>query len=29
VLETGRISHSGTGRDLLNDKRVREAYLGV
>ncbi len=29
VLETGRISHSGTGRELLNDKRVREAYLGV
>ena len=29
VLETGRISHSGTGRDLLNDQRVREAYLGV
>jgi branched-chain amino acid transport system ATP-binding protein len=29
VLETGRISHTGTGRDLLNDKRVREAYLGV
>jgi branched-chain amino acid transport system ATP-binding protein len=29
VLETGRISHSGTGRDLLNDTRVRAAYLGV
>ena len=29
VLETGRISHSGTGRELLNDARVREAYLGV
>ena len=29
VIETGRISHSGTGRELLNDKRVREAYLGV
>ncbi len=29
VLETGRISHTGTGRELLNDKRVREAYLGV
>jgi branched-chain amino acid transport system ATP-binding protein len=29
VLETGRISHSGTGRELLNDTRVREAYLGV
>lgn len=29
VLETGRISHSGTGRDLLDDPRVRAAYLGV
>ena len=29
VLETGRISHSGTGRNLLNDSRVRSAYLGV
>jgi branched-chain amino acid transport system ATP-binding protein len=29
VLETGRISHTGSGRELLNDKRVREAYLGV
>jgi branched-chain amino acid transport system ATP-binding protein len=29
VLETGRISHAGTGRELLNDARVREAYLGV
>ncbi len=29
VLETGRISHSGSGRDLLNDPRVRSAYLGV
>ena len=29
VLETGRISHAGTGRELLNDPRVREAYLGV
>ena len=29
VLETGRITHSGSGRDLLNDARVREAYLGV
>ena len=29
VLETGRISHTGTGRELLNDPRVREAYLGV
>ncbi len=29
VIETGRISHSGTGRDLLNDARVRAAYLGL
>ena len=29
VIETGRISHTGTGRDLLNDARVREAYLGL
>ena len=29
VLETGRISHSGSGRELLNDARVRSAYLGV
>jgi len=29
VLETGRISHTGSGRELLNDKRVREAYLGM
>lgn len=28
VIETGRISHTGTGRDLLNDARVRTAYLG-
>jgi branched-chain amino acid transport system ATP-binding protein len=29
VIETGRISHTGTGRDLLNDARVRTAYLGL
>lgn len=29
VIETGRISHSGSGRELLNDERVRAAYLGV
>jgi len=29
VIETGRISLSGTGRDLLNDARVRSAYLGL
>ncbi|WP_235691984.1 ABC transporter ATP-binding protein [Elioraea tepida] len=29
VLETGRIAHAGTGRALLDDPRVREAYLGI
>jgi len=29
VLETGRITRSGTGRALLDDPAVREAYLGV
>jgi branched-chain amino acid transport system ATP-binding protein len=29
VIETGRISHSGSGRGLLNDPRVRAAYLGL
>jgi branched-chain amino acid transport system ATP-binding protein len=28
VLESGRITLSGTGQDLLRDPRVREAYLG-
>ena len=28
VLETGRITLSGPGRDLAGDRRVREAYLG-
>ena len=28
VLETGRIILSGSGRELLGDPRVREAYLG-
>ena len=28
VLETGRISMSGSADELLHDKRVREAYLG-
>jgi branched-chain amino acid transport system ATP-binding protein len=29
VLETGRVMTEGTGHDLLNDKHVREAYLGT
>ena len=29
VMETGRISLSGTGRALLEDSKVRTAYLGV
>ncbi len=28
VLEVGQIVLEGTGQDLLNDKRVQEAYLG-
>ena len=28
VLETGRITLSGTGRELLRDPQVRKAYLG-
>ncbi|MDE1948614.1 MAG: ABC transporter ATP-binding protein [Burkholderiales bacterium] len=28
VIETGRIVLEGSGRDLLDDPRVREAYLG-
>ncbi len=28
VLETGNITISGTGQDLLNDDRIKEAYLG-
>ena len=28
VLETGMVTLSGTGRELLGDARVREAYLG-
>lgn len=28
VLETGRITLSGTGKELLNDERIRHAYLG-
>jgi branched-chain amino acid transport system ATP-binding protein len=29
VLETGRISLSGTSEALLNDDRVKRAYLGI
>jgi branched-chain amino acid transport system ATP-binding protein len=29
VLETGRITLSGPGRELLQDERVKEAYLGA
>ena len=29
VLETGRITTQGSGNDLLNDPKVRAAYLGT
>jgi branched-chain amino acid transport system ATP-binding protein len=29
VLETGRITLAGTGRELSDNPRVREAYLGL
>jgi len=29
VLENGRIVLQGTGKELLNDEHVREAYLGI
>ena len=29
VLESGRITMTGTGQELLNDDRVRQAYLGL
>ncbi|MFC7294858.1 ABC transporter ATP-binding protein [Marinobacter aromaticivorans] len=29
VLETGRVVVEGTGRDLLSNEKVREAYLGM
>jgi branched-chain amino acid transport system ATP-binding protein len=29
VLETGSITHSGTGRELLSNPAIKEAYLGV
>ena len=28
VLETGHITMSGTGKELLENEKVREAYLG-
>jgi branched-chain amino acid transport system ATP-binding protein len=28
VMETGKITLSGTGKDLLHDPKVRSAYLG-
>jgi branched-chain amino acid transport system ATP-binding protein len=29
VLETGEVTLTGTGKELLNDQRVKEAYLGA
>jgi ABC-type branched-subunit amino acid transport system ATPase component len=29
VLENGRIVMNGSGTELLNDDRVRQAYLGI
>jgi branched-chain amino acid transport system ATP-binding protein len=29
VLESGRIILSGRGDELLNDERIRQAYLGL
>ena len=29
ILENGQITMEGTGKDLLSDPRVKEAYLGV
>lgn len=29
VFETGRVTMTGTGQDLLNDPAVRRAYLGI
>ena len=29
VLETGSVILAGTGRELLGDERVKEAYLGA
>jgi branched-chain amino acid transport system ATP-binding protein len=29
VIENGRVAFDGTGQELLDDPRVREAYLGI
>ena len=29
VLETGKIALTGTGKELLNNEHIKEAYLGV
>ena len=29
VMETGKIAMAGPARDLLQDRRIREAYLGA
>ncbi len=29
VMETGRLVLSGKGSELMHDKQVREAYLGM
>jgi branched-chain amino acid transport system ATP-binding protein len=29
VLETGRVALEGAGKELLEDVRVKEAYLGI
>lgn len=29
ILENGHVGFEGAGKDLLNDERVRKAYLGV
>ena len=28
VMEQGRVTRTGSGRDLLNDPEVKKAYLG-
>ncbi|HOO74084.1 MAG: ABC transporter ATP-binding protein [Thermotogae bacterium] len=29
ILETGKIVHSGKAKDMLNDEKVKKAYLGI